>query len=71
MRASTGEIIFAIALLLGMYGIVCVPLIGIARKMGYSGAIGLLALVPGVNIVLAWVLALREWPIEKQLRLRE
>lgn len=63
------ESIMALTFLLIYLGLVVVPLVGIARKMGYSGALGLLAVVPGVNIILAWALATREWPIERNLRL--
>lgn len=40
----------------------------IVGKMGYPGPLGLLALVPLLNIVLALYLAFSEWPIERELR---
>ena len=68
MQANPGTVLLVVALLGTYLGVICVPLIGIARKMGYSGAIGILALIPVVNLMLAWVLAVREWPIERELR---
>lgn len=40
----------------------------IYRKAGHSGALGLLMLVPVVNVVAMLWLAFSEWPIEKRLR---
>jgi hypothetical protein len=40
----------------------------IFSKAGYSWAFGLLLLIPVANIVVPLVLALSDWPIEKQLR---
>ena len=38
---------------------------------GYSGAIGLLACLPGVNVIAAYFLAFSEWPVLRELaRLR-
>ena len=42
--------------------IVYVPVI---RKTGFSGWWALLIYIPLVNIVMFWVLAFVEWPIEK------
>jgi hypothetical protein len=68
VQAELGTVFFAVIFLIAYAGIVCVPLIGIARKMGYSGAVGVFAVVPGVNLLLAWVLAIRAWPIERELQ---
>jgi hypothetical protein len=40
----------------------------IIQKTGYHGALGLLFLIPLVNIVFIIVLAFKEWPIQKQLK---
>ncbi len=40
----------------------------ICAKTGYSGALGLLMLVPVANLVLLLVLAFGSWPIEEELR---
>jgi len=72
MRLISTIGVMELAVLLVIAAAVSVPLIVIARKMGYPGAVGLLGVVPGVNIVLAWVVAMREWPIEREARrLRE
>lgn len=68
MPANPGTFLLVAALLGAYIGVICVPLIGIARKMGYSGAVGVLAVIPGINLLLAWMLAVREWPIERELR---
>jgi len=41
----------------------------IFSKAGYSWVLGLLILVPVVNIIMAFFLAFADWPIRKQLRL--
>lgn len=68
MKSAPGTILLLVIVASVYAGLVCVPLIGVARKMGYSAPIGLLALVPGANIALAWFLALSEWPMEKELK---
>jgi uncharacterized membrane protein YhaH (DUF805 family) len=37
-------------------------------KAGYSWALGLLMLIPIVNIIMAFYLAFADWPIHKELR---
>jgi hypothetical protein len=46
-------------------GIIVVPCWRIVGKAGYSGALSLLTLVPLVNIILLWVFAFSNWPIER------
>jgi hypothetical protein len=41
----------------------------IFSKAGYSWALGLLILLPIVNIIMAFFLAFADWPVQKQLRL--
>ncbi len=41
----------------------------IFSKAGYSWALGLLMFVPIVNIIMPFVLAFGDWPIQKELRL--
>jgi hypothetical protein len=43
------------------------PLWRIARKMGYPGAVGILACVPGVSLIVAYVAAFSEWPVQREL----
>jgi hypothetical protein len=40
----------------------------IFSKAGFSWALGLLMLIPIVNIIMPFVLALCDWPIHKELR---
>lgn len=40
----------------------------IFSKAGFSWALGLLILVPIANIVMLFVLAFAEWPVERELR---
>lgn len=40
----------------------------IFKKLGYSGLFSLLMAVPGVNVVVLFVLAFTEWPVLKELR---
>ena len=40
----------------------------IFAKAGYSWALGLLLLIPIVNIIMAFYLAFADWPIHKELR---
>ncbi|MCJ9428971.1 hypothetical protein [Kordiimonas marina] len=39
--------------------------IRIAGKAGYNPFLGLLILVPPVNLILVWLFALSEWPVLK------
>jgi len=41
----------------------------IFAKAGYCWALGLLMLVPIANIVMLFVLAFADWPIQKEMRL--
>ena len=43
------------------------PLWRIARKMGYPGLLAILALLPGINIILVYFLAFTRWPVEREL----
>jgi hypothetical protein len=60
-----------LATVLLLVAVYLVPMWRIAGKMGYPGALSILACMPGINIVVAWVLAFRKWPIEREMeRLR-
>jgi hypothetical protein len=60
-------LIFAI-LGVAFAAIMIVPYWKIYTRTGQSGALALLQLVPLVNIVMLYVLAFAEWPIERQSR---
>jgi hypothetical protein len=42
--------------------------VAIFGKTGYSGWLGVLMIVPVVNVVAFFVLAAREWPIQREVR---
>jgi len=46
--------------------VVLVPAWRICSKAGFSGWIGLVALVPIANILLLYFLAFSQWPIERR-----
>ena len=46
--------------------LVIVPVWKICTKAGYSGWLSLLALVPLVNLVMLYILAFSEWPLERR-----
>ena len=63
-------IIFMIMILIVMIVVAVKVLIfcKIFSKAGFSWALGLLMLVPIANIVMLFVLAFAEWPIQRELR---
>ena len=66
-------VVVLFGLLLGLVSLVFAVIVWwrICSKAGYSGALGLLVLVPLANIILLLVLAFGTWPIEEELgRLR-
>ncbi len=63
-------IVMLFVLLVALFSIVFAVIIWwrICSKAGYSGALGLLMLVPLANIILLLVLAFGTWPIEEEVR---
>jgi len=61
-------LIFIIPLVLIIVAVKILIFCKIFSKAGYSWALGLLMLVPIANIVMLFVLAFAEWPIERELR---
>jgi hypothetical protein len=60
---------------LGLLGLVALAVMAFAfwqlfRKAGFIGALGLLMLVPGVNLIAMLFLALVDWPVLRELRER-
>jgi hypothetical protein len=51
-----------------MAAVMIIPYWKIYSKTGQAGAMALLQLVPLVNIVMLYVLAFSEWPIEREMR---
>lgn len=64
-------ILIAFGILMGLIFVVIKVLIfcKIFSKAGYCWALGLLMLVPIANIIMPFVLAFGDWPIQKELRL--
>ena len=61
------------SVLTAVFGLVLIalfmwPWFKILAKAGFSPWLGLLMLVPVVNIVFLFVFAFKEWPIEKKLK---
>ena len=64
-------ILIAFGILMGLIVVVIKVLIfcKIFSKAGYCWALGLLMLVPIANVIMPFVLAFGDWPIQKELRL--
>jgi len=60
--------IFMIPLALLIVAVKVLIFCKIFSKAGFSWALGLLILVPIANIVILFVLAFAEWPIQRELR---
>lgn len=63
-------VLILFTILLGLIVAIITALIfcKIFSKAGYSWALGLLMLVPIANIIMPFVLAFGDWPIQKKLR---
>ncbi len=57
--------IIVVYLLVALLYAIC--FVRIFEKAGYSGALGLLLLIPLINIIMLCVLAFNTWPIENKL----
>ncbi len=64
-------IFIAFGILMGLIVLIIKTLIycKIFSRAGYCWALGLLMLVPIANIIMPFVLAFGDWPIQKELRL--
>ncbi len=60
--------IFMIPLVLIIVAVKILIFCKIFSKTGYSWALGLLMLVPIANIIMLFVLAFAEWPVQRELR---
>ena len=43
------------------------PLCRIVTRMGYPGIAGVLAFIPGIDLILAYMLAFANWPVLREL----
>ena len=59
-------IIIAVAAVISI--VLMLPWFFIYRKAGFHPAMGCLMFVPLVNLVMMFILAFSEWPIERELR---
>jgi uncharacterized membrane protein YbhN (UPF0104 family) len=59
-------IAFIVLVVLAVKLLICCK---IFSNAGYSWALGLLMLIPIVNIIMAFYLAFADWPVNKELRL--
>lgn len=68
--AAAAGIVTIISLIvaLGFFVLLMVPYFRIVSKAGYSGWLSLLMLVPLVNIVMLFVFAFSDWPLEQRAR---
>jgi hypothetical protein len=60
--------IFMIPLVLIIVAVKILIFCKIFSRAGYSWVLGLLMLVPIANIIMLFVLAFAEWPIQRELR---
>jgi len=73
--SEAAPVIIAIFAIFGIFLALIVVIIKVLifckifSKAGYCWALGLLMLVPIVNIIMPFVLAFADWPIQKELRL--
>jgi uncharacterized membrane protein YhaH (DUF805 family) len=56
---------FVVMVILAIKLLICCK---IFSKAGYSWALGLLMLIPIVNIIMAFFLAFADWPVRRELR---
>jgi len=63
-----GVFCFIIPLMLIITAVQILIFCKIFSKTGFSWALGLLMFIPIANIIMLFVLAFAEWPIERELR---
>jgi len=62
-RLGVPELIIIFVILL----FTVVPFWKISQKAGYPGALGILSLIPLVNVIFFYFLAFAQWPVLKEL----
>jgi hypothetical protein len=55
------------AILLLIFAVHLFPLWRIISRMGYPGILAIFAFVPGLDLILAYFLALSDWPVLRRL----
>lgn len=64
MRIGGWEIL----LFLVLGAIIVVPFWRLFQRTGHSGALGLLMMIPLANLIMLYVLAFGDWPVDAELR---
>jgi len=64
---GAGILLFILAIILIVVAISIIPYWKIYQRTGQSGAMSLLQLIPLVNIIMLYVLAFGDWPLEREL----
>jgi hypothetical protein len=59
---------FVLIVLAVVIAILIVPYWKIYSRTGQSGALSLLQLIPVINVIMLFILAFGEWPIERELK---
>ena len=59
-----GLSLWHLILLALILSIVLVPISKILRRVGFSGWLAILYVIPGVNLIMLWVFAFIRWPKE-------
>jgi len=62
-------VMFGILVVLAVIGIKILICCRIFAKAGFCWALGLLMLLPIADIIMAFVLAFSDWPVQKELRI--
>jgi len=65
MMEETAVGAFSLIIILVAFLIYIIPAWRIVSKAGFPGALSLLMLVPVVNLILLWVFAFVEWPVQR------
>jgi hypothetical protein len=60
--------VFVVFCLVAMPLVVLWPAARICRRIGFSPWLGVLAVIPFVNLLLLWFVALAEWPLPPTTR---
>jgi hypothetical protein len=64
--ADSVSVVIAVLFIVGIIALVVWPYSRIFRKAGFSPWLGLLMLVPGVNLFMIFFLAFADWPALKR-----
>jgi len=60
--------LIVVVVIAAICGILIWPAMRICRRVGFPSWLGVLIVVPIGNVILLWVVALSEWPVEQRTR---